>query len=152
MRKSSLFIFASLLCMDALPASAAIHELGAVNVSADHYTDVTWSRFDGPVERLSFLPTTDAVDCDHVTVNYLDGTSHDVFSGRLLRDQRETISFPDDQDSRLASVDFSCRAENMDGARIALSAVTDGARFADEDFDRPAYLRTYESGDDFYTR
>ncbi|HWF64560.1 MAG TPA: hypothetical protein VN685_08120 [Rhizomicrobium sp.] len=148
MRKSSLFIFASLLCMGALPASAAIHELGAVNVSADHYTNVTWTRFDGPVDRLSFLPATDAVDCDHITVNYLDGTSHDVFSGRLLREQRETISFPADQagDRRLASVTFSCRAENVDGARIALSAVTDGDRFADDDFDRPAHLRTYEGG------
>lgn len=152
MRRSSLFILASLMCMGALPATAAIHELGAVNVSADHYTHVTWTRFDGPVDRLSFLPATDAVDCDHITVNYHDGTSHDVFSGRLLRDQRETISFPGDQDRRLASVEFSCRAENLDGARIALSAVTDGARFADNDFDRPAHLRTYESGDDLYTR
>ena len=170
MRKSSLFIFASLLCVGALPASAAVRELGAVNVSADHYTNVTWTRFDGPVDRLSFLPATDAVDCDHITVNYLDGTSHDVFSGRLLREQRETISFPADQaaDRRLASVTFSCRAENVDGARIALSAISDGERFSDDDFgrdfDRPAHLRTYEggrtyengpvyeSGGDFYDR
>jgi hypothetical protein len=153
MRRSSLLIFASLLCVGgALPAAAAIHELGAVNVSSDHYTHVSWTRFDGPVDRLSFLPATDAVDCDHITVNYLDGTSHDVFSGVLLKDQRETISFPGDQDRRLASVEFSCRAENMDGARIALTAVTDGSRFADDDFDRPAHTRTYEGGDDFTTR
>ena len=153
MRRSSLLIFVSLLCMGgALPAAAAIHELGTVNVSADHYTHVSWTRFDGPVDRLSFLPANDAVDCDHITVNYLDGTSHDVFSGVLLRDQRETISFPGNQDSRLASVEFSCRAENRDGARIALSAVTDGSRFADDDFDRPAHVRTYEGGGDFYTR
>lgn len=153
MRKSSLLIFASVLCVGgALPAAAAVHELGAVNVSADHYTHVTWTRFDGPVDRLSFLPANDAVDCDHITVNYLDGTSHDVFSGRLLMDQRETISFPGDQDSRLASVEFSCRAENRDGARIALSAVTDGSRFADDDFDRPAHVYTHEGGDDLYDR
>lgn len=154
MRRSSLFVFASLLCIGELPAAAAVHELGAVNVSADHYTHVSWTRFDGPVDRLSFLPATDAVDCDHITVNYLDGTSHEVFSGRLLKGQRETISFPgnDERDRMLASVTFSCRAENMDGARIALSAVSDGDRFADEDFDRPAHVRTYEGGDDFYTR
>lgn len=151
MRKSSLFMFAAILCAPALPAAAAIHELGSVNVSADHFTHVSWTRFDGPVDRLSFLPATDAVDCDHITVNYLDGTSHDVFSGRLLKDQRETISFPGDQDRRLFSVEFSCRAETMDGARIALSAVTDGGRFAanDDDFDRPAHLRTYEGAGDF---
>ncbi|HEV7960272.1 MAG TPA: hypothetical protein VGP01_04530 [Rhizomicrobium sp.] len=153
MRRFSLLAFASMLCMGAaLPAAAAIHELGAVNVSSDHYTHVSWTRFEGPVDRLSFLPANDAVDCDHITVNYLDGTSHDVFSGMLLKDQRETISFPGDQDRRLSSVTFSCRAENMDGARIALSAVTDGSRFAEDDFDRPATLRTYERGDDFYAR
>ncbi len=155
MRKSSLLMFVSLLCLgSALPAAAAIHELGAVNVSADRYTHVSWTRFDGPVDRLSFLPANDAVDCDHITVNYLDGTSHDVFSGVLLKDQRETISFPGDeaQDRRLASVEFSCRAENMDGARIALSAVTDGSRFADDDFDQPAHVRTYEGDDGFYDR
>jgi hypothetical protein len=84
----------------------------------------------------------------------MDGTSHEVFSGRLLRQQRETISFPgnDARDRELASVTFSCRAENVDGARIALAAVTDGGRFADDDFDRPAHVRTYESGGDFYGR
>jgi len=143
------------LCASAsLPAAAAIHELGAVNVSSDHYTHVSWTRFDGPVDRLSLVPATDSIDCDHITVNYLDGTSHDVFSGRLVEGSRETISFPGDtaQDRRLASVTFSCRAENVDGARIALSAVTDGGRFADDDFDAPAHLRTYEGGDGFYDR
>lgn len=151
--KSSLLVFASILCIGgALPAAAAVHELGAVNVSADNYTHVTWTRFDGPVDHLSFLPANDAVDCDHITVNYLDGTSHEVFSGRLLKDQRETISFPGDQDRRLASVEFSCRAENMDGARIALSAVTDGERVAGDDFDRPAHVRTYEGASDLGDR
>lgn len=153
MRRFSLLVFASMLCAGgALPAAAAIHELGAVNVSSDHYTHVSWTQFEGPVDRLSFMPANDAVDCDHITVNYPDGMSSDVFSGTLLKGQRETISFPGDRDPRLASVTFSCRAENIDGARIALSAVTDGSRFADDDFDRPATLRTYEGGDGFYSR
>jgi hypothetical protein len=146
-------IFASALCLGgALPALANVHELGAVNVSSQQYTHISWTRFDGPVERLSFLPSNDAVDCDHITVNYRDGTSHDVFSGVLLAQQRETISFPGDQDRRLASVDFSCRAENVDGARIALAATTDGGRFPDE-LDRQPHVRTYEGADaDFYAR
>lgn len=150
MRTSSFLIFATLVGGFALPAVAAVHELGSVNVSADHFTHVSWTEFDGPVDRLSFLPATDAVDCDHITVNYRDGTSHNVFSGRLLKDQRETISFPGDQDRRLASVDFSCRAENVDGARIALSAVTDGDRTADidDDLPRPAHVRTFEGAND----
>jgi hypothetical protein len=148
MRKSSLLFLAAALSLGAaIPAAAAVHQLGAVNVSADHYTQVSWSRFDGPVARLSFVPDNDAVDCDHITINYLDGTSHDVFSGVLLKDQRETITFPD-SDSRLRSVDFACKARSRDGARIALSAVSDGDRFADRDdagWDVPAHVRTYES-------
>jgi hypothetical protein len=148
MRNSLLILGAALCIGTALPAVAAEHQLGAVNVSADHYTHVSWTRFDGPVTRLSFIPDNDAVDCDHITINYRDGTSHDVFSGVLLKEQRETITFPD-TDSRLASVDFSCKAQSVDGARIALSAVSEGDRHAgrDDDFDREAHVRTYEHGD-----
>ncbi len=150
----SLPFAAALLSLNAAwPAAAAVHQLGAVNVSADHYTQVSWSRFDGPVARLSFVPDNDAVDCDHITINYRDGTSHDVFSGMLLKDQRETITFPG-TDSRLRSVDFACKAQHVDGARISLSAVSDGERIGDryaepydEGGDRPAHVRTYESAD-----
>jgi type IV pilus biogenesis protein CpaD/CtpE len=107
------------------------------------------------VVRLSFVPDNDAVDCDHITINYPDGTSHDVFSGTLLKDQRETITFPG-TDSRLRSVDFACKAQHLDGARISLSAVSDGeragGRYAERDNqdgigDRAAHVRTYESAD-----
>jgi hypothetical protein len=143
-------LLAAALCLGAaLPASAEVHQLGAVNVSADHYTQVSWTRFDGPVERLSLVPDNDAVDCDHITINYRDGTSHDVFSGVLLREQRQTITFPD-SDSRIASVDFACKARSLDGARITLSAVTEGINpYPDRDLyrhvDREAHVRTFES-------
>lgn len=148
--KSSLLVLGIALCLGtALPASAGVHQLGAVNVSADHYTRVSWTRFDGPVERLSFVPDNDAVDCDHITINYRDGTSHDVFSGVLLKEQRQTITFPG-SDSRLRSVDFACKARSLDGARITLSAVTEGPslypdRDADLRMDREAHVRTFES-------
>lgn len=148
---SSLLVLGTVLSMGAVhPAIADVHQMGSVNVAADHYTHVSWTRFDGPVARLSFIPDNDAVDCDHITVTYRDGTSHDVFSGTLLRDQRETISFPD-TDSRLRSVDFACRARNLDGARISLSAISGGEpylypdRDADLYVERPAHLRTFET-------
>ena len=150
----SLLALGTALCIaGALPATAASHQLGAVNVSSDHYTYVSWTHFDGPVERLSFIPDNDAIDCDHITVNYLDGTSHQVFSGYLLKGQRETISFPGSDDSRLHSVDFACKAQSFDGARISLSSVSEGLRspYPDRDADiaieRPAHLRTFESAD-----
>jgi len=150
MCKFSFLAFGAALCLGtALPASADVHQLGAVNVSADHYTQVSWTRFDGPVERLRFVPDNDAVDRDHITINYRDGTSHEVFSGLLLKEQRQTITFPD-SDSRLRSVDFACKARSLDGARITLSAVTEGYspypdRVATPHIDREAHVRTFES-------
>jgi hypothetical protein len=152
--KPSLLALGIALCAgSAVPALAASHQLGAVNVSSDHYTYVSWTHFDGPVEHLSFVPDNDAITCDHITVNYLDGTSHQVFSGYLLKGQRETISFPGSDDSRLHSVDFACKAQSFDGARISLSSVSEGMRspYPDRDADipveRPAHLRTFESAD-----
>ena len=114
----------------------------------------SWTRFDGPVARLSFLPDNDAVDCDHITINYRDGTSHDVFSGVLLKDQRETITFPE-SDSRLRSVDFACKAQHSMARasrcrRCRMAKIRDRAypdRDADLAIDRPAHVRTFESAE-----
>ena len=146
--KSSLLVLGAALCLGtAVPASAEVHQLGAVNVSADHYTQVSWTRFDGPVERLSFVPDNDAVDCEHVLVTYRDGTIHDVFSGPMPRHTVETITFPEG-DSHIRNVEFACRAENRDGARITLSAVSvgEGPAQKDDDWARGADLHTSTGG------
>lgn len=144
MRTSSVLLFSAALTLGAaVPATAAVHQLGAVNISADQYTPVTWSRFDGPVRRLSLMPENDDIRCDHITVNYRNGDSYDVFEGRLMREARETITIPRGDNNEVRSVDFACKAENRDGARIALFAVSDGAW----DDDRPAHVRTYQSAD-----
>ncbi len=126
MRKSlELLGAAAIIGLATLPAAADVHQLGAVNVAADHYTHVRWSRFDGEVARLRFIPVNDTVDCDHIDVTYHDGTTHEVFSGVLLQNSMETVTFPEG-DSRIAHVDFSCKAQSRDGARIALSALSEG--------------------------
>lgn len=126
MRRSLLFLgAAAVLASAALPASADVRQLGWVNVSADRYTHVRWSKFEGEVARLRFVPQNDTVDCDHINVTYRDGTTHEVFSGVLVRDSVETVTFPEG-DSRIAHVDFSCKAQARDGARIALSALSEG--------------------------
>lgn len=108
-----------------LPAAADVHQLGAVNIAADRYTHVRWSKFDGEVARLQFMPVNDTVDCAHIDVTYHDGTTHQVFSGVLLEKSIETITFPEG-DSRIEHVDFSCKAERRDGARISLSSLSEG--------------------------
>ena len=125
-KSSFLIIGAALLAgASALPAKAMVHEIGAVNVAADHYTTVSWQHFEGPVIRLRMVAQGDTIDCDHVAVTYYDNTTHNVFSGIMVKDSIETITFPEG-DSRIRYVDFACKAQSVDGARIALSSVSEG--------------------------
>ncbi|HWY63773.1 MAG TPA: hypothetical protein VNX61_01080 [Rhizomicrobium sp.] len=124
-------------------AKAAVHQVGSVNISADHYTDVSWEHFEGAVERLQFVAEGDTVSCAHISVTYADGTTHEVFSGILPKDSIETVTFPEG-DSRMRHVDFACKAENIDGARLRLSAITEG--LDDDLWAREPHVTTYESG------
>jgi len=124
-------------------AKAAVHQVGSVNISNDHYTDVSWEHFEGAVERLQFVAEGDTVDCAHISVTYRDGTTHEVFSGILRKDSIETITFPEG-DSRMRHVDFACKAQNIDGARIRLSSISEG--FDDDLWAREPHVTTYESG------
>ena len=120
MRNSRLFAFASLLVAGTAYSAKAAVNSDAVYVSPAHYTNVNWSDFDGPVARLNFVADR-SVDCDHVTVNYRDGTTQDVFSGTLFGGERQTVAFPGGP-RRVKTVNFACRADNGYGARISLSA------------------------------
>ena len=144
MRKSSLAILgAALLAGASATAKADVHQIGSVNVAADHYTDVSWEHFEGPVERLQFVAQGDEVDCTHISVTYRDGTTHTVFSGVLPKGSIETVTFPEG-DSRMRHVDFACKARDIDGAKIILSAVSEG--FDRNQWAREPHVTTYESG------
>lgn len=130
--------------ISAVPARADVHQIGAVNIANDHYTDISWEHFEGPVERLQFVAMGDTIDCDHIDVTYRDGTTHTVFSGVMPAGSTETITFPEG-DSRMRHVDFACKAQTVDGARIALSAVSQG--WDDHMWAREPQVTTYESGE-----
>jgi hypothetical protein len=146
MRKSSLIFLgvAFLAGASAMPAQALVHQIGSVNIAADHYTDINWTHFEGPVVRLRLVAEGDTMDCDHIAVTYYDGTTHEVFSGTMVKDSIETITFPEG-DSRIRNVNFACKAQSVDGARIALSSVSEGW---DRDMGaREPHVTTYESGE-----
>lgn len=126
MHKSTFAILGAALLMGASAAARAdVHQIGSVNVSADHFTDISWEHFEGAVERLQFLAAGDTMDCAHISVTYRDGTTHKVFEGVLPKGSIETVTFPEG-DSRMKHVDFACKARSVDGARIELSAVSEG--------------------------
>jgi hypothetical protein len=90
------------------------------------------------------------VDCTHITVNYRNGDSYDVFDGTLPAGSTETITIPRGEGNRVRSVDFACKARHIDGARIALFSASD--RWADTDDEGDAaHVRTHASAypDDF---
>ena len=142
MLKSSLAILGVALLVGAsATAKADVHQVGSVNVSSDHYTDVSWEHFEGPVERLQFVAEGDTVHCAHISVTYRDGTTHQVFSGVLPKNSIETVTFPEG-DSRMRHVDFACKAHSIDGARVALSAVSEG--LGNDRWAREPHVTIYE--------
>ena len=144
MHKSTIAILAATLLAGASAAAKAeVHQIGSVNVAADHFTDISWEHFEGPVQRLQFVAAGDTVDCAHISVTYRDGTTHKVFEGVMPKDSIETVTFPEG-DSRMRHVDFACKARTVDGARIELSAVSDG--FDRDQWAREPHVTTYVSG------
>ncbi len=141
--KIPLMIFGAVILVAAgeQAAKADVHQVGSVNISADHYTNVSWEHFEGAVERLQFVADGDALDCAHISVTYRDGTTHTVFRGVLPKDAIETITFPEG-DSRMKHVDFACKAQNVDGARVALSAISEG--IGEDRWARIPHVTVYE--------
>jgi hypothetical protein len=144
--KIPLAIFGAVILVAATEqaAKADVHQVGSVNVSADHFTDVSWEHFEGAVDRLQFVAEGDAMTCAHISVTYADGTTHKVFSGMLPKDSIETITFPEG-DSRMRHVDFACKAQAVDGAKIRLSAISEG--LGDDVWAREPHVTTYETGE-----
>ena len=142
MRKSTLAILgAALLAGASVSARADVHQIGSVNVSATHFTDISWEHFEGAVERLQFVAAGDTLDCAHISVTYRDGTTHTVFQGVLPMGAIETVTFPEG-DSRMRHVDFACKAHSIDGARVALSAVSEG--LGNDRWAREPHVTIYE--------
>lgn len=127
----------------ALPAHAMVRQMGSVNISADHYTDVSWQHFEGPVVRLRMTAASDTIHCDHVDVTYRDGVTHEVYSGTMVKDSVTTVVFPEG-DSRIKAIDFACKAESVDGARISLASLSEGMP---GNWSRDPHVTTYESGE-----
>lgn len=131
MRLIPKFLLASCaaLAFGATQASAEVHQTGSVNVPVDRFADVSWTRFEGPVNRLRFYADNDTVNCAHITVTYRDGITREVYRGTIPMGGYTTVTFPEG-DSRMREVAFACKAQNMDGARITFTALSEGQTWA----------------------
>ncbi len=53
--------------------------------------------------RLRLVAEGDTVDCDHIAVTDRGSTTHNIFSGTMVKNSTETITFPEG-DSRIRNV------------------------------------------------
>ena len=113
----------------ATQASAEVHQTGSVNVPVDRFADVSWTKFEGPVNRLRFYADNDTINCEHITVTYRDGITREVFRGSIPLGGYTTVTFPEG-DSRMREVAFACKASLKDGARITFTALSEGQTWA----------------------
>jgi hypothetical protein len=113
----------------ATQASAEVHQTGSVNVPSDRFADVSWTKFEGPVNRLRFYADNDTINCEHITVTYRDGITREVFRGSIPLGGFTTVTFPEG-DSRMREVAFACKASLKDGARITFTALSEGQTWA----------------------
>lgn len=116
---------AAAVAVTAGSAAAVDTEIGGVNVSNSEYTDVLWTRFGGPLNHFTLIPTNDSVNCRDVTINYSNGQSSTIFRGFIAKGQHTTVALPPPNPGDVRSISFACKADTIDGARIALAAVTD---------------------------
>lgn len=135
MRRVPKFMLASCAALAfgvaATQACAEVHQTGFVNVPSDRYADVSWTKFEGPVNRLRFYATNDTIECDHISVTYRDGTTHNVFRGSIPLGGYTTVTFPEG-DSRMREVAFACKAALKDGARLTFTALSAGQTWAEQ--------------------
>lgn len=117
------------LAFGATQVSAEVHQTGSVNVPVDRFADVSWTRFEGPVNRLRFYADNDTINCEHITVTYRDGITRQVYRGTIPMGGYTTVTFPEG-DSRMREVTFACKAQSMDGARITFTALSEGQTWA----------------------
>ena len=115
----------------ATQAQAEVHQTGSVNIPSDRYADVSWTQFEGAVNRLRFYAVNDTVNCAHISVTYRDGTTHEVYRGAIPKGGFTTVTFPEG-DSRMREVAFACKADAVDGARISFTALSEGQTWAEQ--------------------
>jgi hypothetical protein len=125
----TVLLASALSCALAAPAMADWARIGGVDVSHGRDRDVTYNRFGGGVDKLRFDTHESDVICRSVRATFRNGTSREVFSGRLRAGHSQVVDLPGDR-RHVEKLDFKCRAIARRGATITISA--DVTSFRDE--------------------
>ena len=122
MKTSRIAVMAALLCAGtALPAFAAMDQIGQVTVG--HFANRAAQNFDlgGPIDSLGLQPVGADVDCRAINATFGNGKTSQIFSGKLYQGRTTTVDLPGDQRTvtRLA---VNCQSLGFRDATIRVSA------------------------------
>lgn len=141
MNRNLFFVAASLLFgSSAVPALAAMENLGTIDVRGRLDRDVVYSRFGGSVESIQLRAADSSINCRSVVAKFGNGRSRQIFSGRLNEGRATQANLPGEA-RRLVSLTFNCRADERWGGRIRILA--DIGRHRGEWQRSPEWARDY---------
>lgn len=125
----TILLASAMSCCLAMPAMADWYRIGSVDVSHGMDRDTSYSRFGGGVDKLRLDVRDSDVRCRSVRATFSNGSSHEIFQGRLRAGQPQDIDLPGER-AHVTKLDFTCRASSRAGATIAISA--DVSTYRDE--------------------
>ena len=122
MNKTRLAVLAAVLCAGAAtPAFADWDSIGSVNVSHGRDRDVHNFDLGGPVDRLQLRVENNGVECRSVNATFGNGTTRQIFSGRLYENRPTTIDLPGNN-RNIKRLAFNCSAGKWRDATIRIAA------------------------------
>jgi hypothetical protein len=122
MNRTHLAVLAAVLCAGAAtPALADWSSIGSVNVRHGRDRDVRTFDLGGPVDRLQLRVEDNAVECRSVNATFGNGTTRQIFSGRLYENRPTTIDLPGNN-RNIKRLSFTCSAGKWHDATIRIAA------------------------------
>ncbi len=139
-RKQLCATAAILFTASALPALAAMENLGTVDVNGRDDHDVLYSRFGGSVESIQLRASDSNINCRSVVAKFGNGKSRQIYSGRLSEGRATNVDLPGEA-RRLSSLAFNCRSDERWGGKIRILA--DVGRYKNEWQRNPNWTQYY---------
>jgi hypothetical protein len=115
------FLGVTSLAALAVGADAQWVKLSDVHVAHHRDRDTSYSDFAGPVERLSFTARGSDMWCRSVSVQYRNGESQQVFSGKLDRDRPVNADVRGGE-RRIDRLSMNCAASDPRGGILVVAA------------------------------
>jgi hypothetical protein len=125
---SSAVAFAALISLGAtVPAYAGWTNIGRVDFDYGVDKDAAYGNFGGPATALQLTARDSDVDCKYVRATFGNGTTNNVFQGRLPQGRGVRVDLPGDR-RNITKLAFECRSFVRGGAHVDIDADVDAYR------------------------